>query len=708
VTLPRPAILTLSAGLAGAAAAVAALAARSTWDPPALVLAITIVAVPALVLLAAERPAAALGVFVVGQVLEAFEYPTAVGTVSFGVILLGLLLLFHWRYVLDAIRRDRDLVVASVLFGGWVATFAFRVRYEPASSVAREVVTVLGFGAFAAAGIAVARSRHAVRNVGIGATSALLILGVCGVLASLGAIPAPHRIGGAARDFLWFSNPIRRNYGLNVAFDSVALLVPLSVSWLLVSLASHRGRRRIAAAGALTALLLFMVFVFQAREMVVQLALAVLATACVVRPKVGWIVAIAALPIVAAGTIHLVNLDKTSSDIRLVPDRYVFTVLAHDPQRFLLGMNENGFFNESIKSSPALVASTQTGTYSVHSFFLSNLVAGGIGAFTFTVLLFVVIFLRAWRLWRLAPSDSDGRVLLIACVVVLVTLLLETVQSNAAGYWILAGLVLGFPLRRRDGAEAEERPERGASYIHPRLVPASAWPGIPIGVYNSARRHRVAVALPLLLVPTIAVALALSNAPTRSAAGHVSFTELPLEQQYFGNPPLILRTDDVRSGRVSLTVDNSARTTSVTVRATADRPRVAAARVNAYLTAYVAWHERVASARLTAAIERLRARIASLRAPRDAEKRRVLASRLDQMERLSFLPIGRPSTLERVEIPPSPGWSTVAVFAVALGLGLFLGLGAAVAADALSVRHRGIGDPVTPDRSVAATGRTAA
>jgi hypothetical protein len=672
------------------------------------VLAITIVAVPALVLLAAERPAAALGVFVVGQVLEAFEYPTAVGTVSFGVILLGLLLLFHWRYVLDAIRRDRDLVVASVLFGGWVATFAFRVRYEPASSVAREVVTVLGFGAFAAAGIAVARSRHAVRNVGIGATSALLILGVCGVLASLGAIPAPHRIGGAARDFLWFSNPIRRNYGLNVAFDSVALLVPLSVSWLLVSLASHRGRRRIAAAGALTALLLFMVFVFQAREMVVQLALAVLATACVVRPKVGWIVAIAALPIVAAGTIHLVNLDKTSSDIRLVPDRYVFTVLAHDPQRFLLGMNENGFFNESIKSSPALVASTQTGTYSVHSFFLSNLVAGGIGAFTFTVLLFVVIFLRAWRLWRLAPSDSDGRVLLIACVVVLVTLLLETVQSNAAGYWILAGLVLGFPLRRRDGAEAEERPERGASYIHPRLVPASAWPGIPIGVYNSARRHRVAVALPLLLVPTIAVALALSNAPTRSAAGHVSFTELPLEQQYFGNPPLILRTDDVRSGRVSLTVDNSARTTSVTVRATADRPRVAAARVNAYLTAYVAWHERVASARLTAAIERLRARIASLRAPRDAEKRRVLASRLDQMERLSFLPIGRPSTLERVEIPPSPGWSTVAVFAVALGLGLFLGLGAAVAADALSVRHRGIGDPVTPDRSVAATGRTAA
>jgi hypothetical protein len=294
--------------------------------------------------------------------------------------------------------------------------------------------------------------------VGIGATAALkIILGVCGVLAQSRRDPGTASDRRRSARFLWFSNPIKRNYGLNVAFDSVALLVPLSVSWLLVSLASRRGRGRIAAAGALIALLLLMVFVFQASEMIVQLVIAVLATACVVRPKVGWIVAVAALPIVAVGVIHLVALDRTSSDVRLVPDRYVFTVLAHDPQRFLLGTSETGFVNESIQSSPALVAATQTGNYSVHNFFLANLVAGGIGAFTFTVLLFGVIVRRAWRLWRLAPSDSDSRVLLVACVVVLVTLLMETVQQNAAGYWVLAGLVLGFPLKRRDGTEAEQR-----------------------------------------------------------------------------------------------------------------------------------------------------------------------------------------------------------------------------------------------------------
>lgn len=706
MTLPRPAILILYAGLAGAAAAVAALAARSIWDSQALVLAITIAAMPALVLLAAVWPATALGVLVAGQVLEAFEYPTAAGTVSFGVILLGLLLLFHWRNVLDAIRRDRDLVVACVLFGGWVATYAFRLRYEPASSVAREVVTVLSFGAFAAAGIAVARYRHVVRNVGIGATVALMILGVCGVLASVGAIPAPERIGGTAREFLWFSNPIRRNYGLNVAFDSVALLVPLSVSWLLVSLASRRGRGRIAAAGTLAVLLFFMVFVFQAREMVVQLMVAVLATACVIRPKVGWIAAIGALPIVALGVIRLVNLDMTSSDVRLVPDRYVFTVLAHDPQRFLLGTSESGFFNESIRSSPALVAATQTGAYSLHNFFLSNLVAEGFAAFAFTVLLFGVILLRAWRLWRLAPSDPDTRMLLVACVGLLVTLLLETVQQNAAGCWILAGLVLGFAFSRRDGAEADQRSKHGASYIHPHPAPASAWRVLVTRVSNSAHRHPVAVALPLLLVPTIAVALALSNAPTRSVAGHVAFTEVPLEQQYFGNPPLILRTAAVRSGRVSLTVANSASTTSVTVRATADRPRDAAERVNSYLDAYVAWRERAAVARLTAAIGRLRARIAEFSAPRDATKRSMLTSRLDQMQRLSYVPLGRPSTLERVAIPRQ-GWWIVAVFAIALGLGLCLGLGAAVAADAFSGGYMGVGDPL-PDGSIAAAGRTAA
>ena len=700
VTLPRPAILILYAGLAGAAAAVAALAARSTWHAPALVLAITIVVLPALVLLAAVRPAAALGVFVAGQVLEAFEYSTAVGTISFGVILLGLLLLFHWRYVWDRIRSDRDLVIATILLGGWVATYAFRLRYEPASTAAREVVTVLSFGAYAAAGIAVARCRHVIRNVGIGATAALLILGICGVLASVGAIPAPSRID-AARDFLWFSNPIRRNYGLNVTFDAVALLVPLSVSWLLVSFMSSRGRGRIAAAGTLIALVFLMLFVFQAREMIVQLMVAVVAAACVVRPKVGWIATAVALPIVVLGVIHLVALDKTSSDVRLVPDRYVFTVLAHDPQRFLLGTSESGFFNESIRSSPSLVAATQTGDYSVHNFFLSNLVAGGVAAFAFTVLLFALILRRAWRLWRSAPSDSDSRVLLIACVVVLVTLLMETVQQNAAGYWVLVGLVLGFPLVRRAGAEAEERPELVASYTHPPPVPASAWVGVPSRVAESARRHRVAVAVPLLLVPTIAIALALSNAPTRSEVGHVTFTELPLERQYVGDRPLVLRTDDVRSGLVSLTVDSSGPSTSVTARATAERPRDAAARVNAYLDAYSAWHERAASARLSAAIERLQARIAALHAPRDAEKRQALTGKLDQMERLSYLPIGQPTTLERVELPPR-GWSIVAELALALALGLFLGLGAAVAADALSVRYREIGDPITPDGSVAA------
>jgi hypothetical protein len=122
--------------------------------------------------------------------------------------------------------------------------------------------------------------------------------------------------------------------------------------------------------------------------------------------------------------------------------------------------------------------------------------------------------------------------------------------------------------------------------------------------------------------------------------------------------------------------------------------------VNAYLDAYVAWHERAASARLSTAIQRLQARIASLHASRDAEKRQALTSRLDQMVRISYLPIGQPTTLERVELPPQ-GWSIVAEFAIALALGLFLGLGAAVAADALSVRYGEIGDPITPEGSVA-------
>lgn len=690
MTLPKPAVLILDVALAGMAAAVALLAARSTWNSPAVVLALSVAALPALVLLVAERPAAALGVFVAGQVLEAFEYRTPVGTVSFSVIILSLLLLFHWRSAVNALRTERDVVVASVLFGGWVASYALRLRYAPASAVAREVVTVVSFGAVVATGLAVARRTHVVRSVGIGATSALLFLGACGVLASLGAIPAPDRITTAPRALLGFGSPIERNYGLNVAFDSVASLVPLCVPWLLVSFAAERGRRRLGVAATLVSFLLVIVFVFQAREIVVQLVVAMLATACVLRPRMGWIVSAIALPLLITGLVAMERMDRLSSDTRSAPLRHIVTVSKEDPQRLLLGTDEDRFYRESLSNSVALVQATRNFTdFAIHNFFLSNLVAGGILAFVLTGLLFAVVMRRGWRLWRSNQDDNDARVLFVACFVVLVTLLLESERANDIGYWLLAGLLLGRPLREVSAAEPSS--ELAVPKMHLRLVQVRTAIAMPLGmVRRSVQRNFGALLVPLLLVPGMAVGIALAHAPKRTAIGYVTFTERPAERAYFGNPPLVLRTLEVRSGRLALRVRSTNRTTLVTVESSATRAQDAARRVNGYLNAYVPWYEGAAIGRLRAGIRLLRAQLARLRDHPDAAKKEAFNSQYRQLKRLSHQSIGRFSALQRAEVVKvTPIGITCAI---AIALGLFLGLGAALAAEMLSVRNTEIAD----------------
>jgi hypothetical protein len=299
----------------------------------------------------------------------------------------------------------------------------------------------------------------------LGATAALLVLAACGILASIGAIDAPTRIGGSARQLLGFSSPFRRNYGLNVPFDSVALLVPLSVPWLLLTAVSARRRERVLATVSAGALLFAAAFVFQAREMLAQFAVAGLMTVVVVRPRVGAIMAGALAPLLIAGAIKLATVDQTSSDVRIANTRYVVSTIVHSPQTFLAGSDENAFFLNSVKSSPNLVAALRasygpptSSSYAIHNFFLSNLVAGGIAAFALTALMFSVVMHHALRAWQARPQLFASRALVVAGAVVLVTLLLEPVRANAVGNWLLAGVILGTTV----GEEATHRASRRA------------------------------------------------------------------------------------------------------------------------------------------------------------------------------------------------------------------------------------------------------
>jgi hypothetical protein len=455
VTLPQPLNVAICTGLA--CIGVAAIAAQSSLDGPVIALGATLALLPLLALLAARQPVAAVGVFVGGQILEAFEYTTGLGTLSFGVVLLALLLVFHWRSLWDAFRQERHLRIAAVLFGVWVASYLLRLHYAAPQTVARLIITALSFGAIAAAGVIVGRRRGAVGSIGIGATAALIALGVCGALASIGVIPEPDRFGGAGRDLLGITSPFDRNYGLNVPFDSVALLTPLAIPWLMLLVVSLRGRTRVAAGLALLLVLLAAVFVFQAREMLVQTALAVVLVVFVIRPRIGALFALVVLPLIVVAVIALAGVDQTSADIRVANVEYVGETLLEDPGRFLLGTDENAFFIESTANSPKLIAAIQSADFTdnaIHNFFLSNLVAGGILAFAACSAFFLWVLLRAVKLWRADARRFETRVLLVASGLMIVTLMIQPVRANTAGNWLLAGTILGFTAaaaRARDG-----------------------------------------------------------------------------------------------------------------------------------------------------------------------------------------------------------------------------------------------------------------
>jgi hypothetical protein len=414
-------------------------------DGQALVVVLALAAVPLLLALSIS-PIALLAVFAFAQILEGYEYNSPVGSLTLGLAALVLLLLMCGKGLREAWLGSSALRVGVGLLLVWVATFPMRTTYEPLSEALRDGLTAASFVAvvLVAAGFA---GKRAIRATALGAAAGLLTLGAIALVASLGALPLPSR-NEAARVFFGFQMPFRRNYGLPVGYDSIALLAPLPVAYCAVHLRRHWP--------TLIALTFVFLTVFQARGMVVQVILALVALPILRRPHRMWLlvplffVALALVPGDANAEIDISNLGRSVVNAQTVHDA------SHDPVSFLTGRDQTVYLLTALsRFDPKLVlAYSGLGHVPVHNFFLSNLVAGGWLALLALAGAFVVMLFTAYRDWRNAPGDRASQTLILAAVLVTFEALIEPVIANIVGLWLVMGFVLGL---RRDRTAARRR-----------------------------------------------------------------------------------------------------------------------------------------------------------------------------------------------------------------------------------------------------------
>ena len=425
-----------------------------------LLLAFAVIFLPIILIITSRYPAAAVCLLLAAQPLEAFEVQTPIGTLSPSILLLALLLLRHGRKFAEWNSKQDWVRLVPLLLLGWLISHLFRLDHDKSGTVIRSMITDSSFLAYTLLGICLAKERNILQFVAIGSATALITLGLLAIFASYHIIPAPERFT-EARSILGVTSVVQRNYGLNVPWDAVALLVPLCAPLLVISMFSHElsVHARLLASVTFTILFLICAFVFQSRNMVLQLFLACIIAAAIMtkyRPVI-IVVGIGIAAYLLPGFIHL---DKISTDLRAASYAQVIDSVAYHPSNLIFGINENSFYY-GVATKIGLLAAIEGTNDAVHDFFLSSLISMGFLSFLFLVSAYGLTFFVSIRnLVKKSPS-FEYRVVFLAMCLAIFAVLVEPVRAGIVGSWLTLGLALGLP---RDEGARDPTPSRdGAS-----------------------------------------------------------------------------------------------------------------------------------------------------------------------------------------------------------------------------------------------------
>ncbi|MFD1506961.1 hypothetical protein FE374_04010 [Georgenia yuyongxinii] len=377
--------------------------------------------------------------FLLTQPLTAFAVQTPVVSVTVDnaiLVVVAATRLLGWR---AADRTGRWITTLLVL---WVFSYPLRISYLPVAETGRHLVTAVSFLLI----FLVARTLQPdwlnLRAMGWSAYAAIAVFGVTAMLAGRGILPLPNVAGEVGRRAIFgVVSPYPRNYGLNVAIDSIAMLSAVAVPLLVYLVLSRRTAawERGAAVLAVGALVYWALFYFQARGILLQVPLSTVVLAFLLFPRLRAPV-VAGAGLVAAHTVTgLLTVDVTSSDLRVTNYTYVWQLLTHDPLSFALGRDENLVFREAAASAGWLEAITSIDD-AMHNAFLSALVGGGAVAFVGLTGAYLLGLAQAVRSWRVLPGPVNA-VLLTALVVVIFEMMIEPSRAQVVGNWLVLGLV---------------------------------------------------------------------------------------------------------------------------------------------------------------------------------------------------------------------------------------------------------------------------
>lgn len=411
---------------------------------------------PALLVAITAAPALAVGFLGFSQILEAFELKTPAGSFSAGVMVLLLFLGLRWPEIRERFKRSGQLRFLLFCIAAMVFGHALQVQYSSPGVVLRGLVTLASFMMFWLVGIRIGGSYADLRALAIGSFAALCTLGFLGMLASTGRFPAPDRIA-PARDLFGFVSPFRRNYGLNIGYDSTALLLSLCAPFIcLRMLRSPRGMTRVISGVAYVLLILVTLLVLQSRSMMLELAIIVALTVALtsrsslvryVTVGAGLVVGLMLLPGLQKG-------DAISSELRSGSYSFVLSYIQSHPSTIIRGADMNQILegNRAATKYGELI-----GEAPVHNLFFNELLQGGIVSAAALALLFFVPLWNSRLLLRGTPAQRDRGILVVTALATALTeIMINPIQANAAGLWLALGFTAALSVMR-NVARSNER-----------------------------------------------------------------------------------------------------------------------------------------------------------------------------------------------------------------------------------------------------------
>jgi hypothetical protein len=387
------------------------------------------------------------------QALDWLRFDTSLASLSPRTVLIATLVLARLNAYGDMLRRRSDLWYVSAALAVWWLLSPLRASHSVVGeSPLRGLVTDGAFIAVLLIGATFGSDAVALRSVARGAAAALLFLGLASLLVSVGWLDEPDR-SAPGREIFGVQSPFLRNYGLDVPWDAVALLVPLCVPYYLLALLDLRSSTRARYEAGVVLVLLISAFglFFQARGMVAQVLIAAVLMTILARRRALAVtsVLLAAVGIGLIGRLIL-DIDEISTNIRVRANGEALSTAFESISHVLVGADEEIVMN-AVLSEPELGDATAGLSIAIHNVFLGDLVTGGI--LSFLALAVVVVYVGV-RLILSDLTDPSAKVLLVAFVLVLVEMNIEPLRANVIGSWLILGLALGLEAPRESRASS--------------------------------------------------------------------------------------------------------------------------------------------------------------------------------------------------------------------------------------------------------------